>query len=94
MGLRRAVSTLADVECTVAERPNDAAETFKEIAELAGRRCSVVFGVYIRAVERLRKGHSVGEIVAAYPYLEAEDIPAALRYAAWRTQEQELPLSA
>jgi uncharacterized protein (DUF433 family) len=32
------------------------------------------------------------EILAAYPYLEREDIQAALSYAAWRTEEVELPL--
>ena len=45
-------------------------------------------------VELVAAGHPVGEILEAYPYLEAEDVPAALRYAAWRAQEQELPLSA
>ena len=29
-------------------------------------------------------GRTPGEILAAYPYLEAGDIPAALTYAAWR----------
>jgi uncharacterized protein (DUF433 family) len=33
------------------------------------------------------------EILAAYPYLEKEDIQAALAYAAWRAEESELPLS-
>ncbi len=37
-------------------------------------------------------GHSREEILAAYPYLEAEDIDQALAYAAWRVQEVELPL--
>jgi len=32
------------------------------------------------------------EILAAYPYLESEDISAALAYAAWRVQETEQPL--
>jgi uncharacterized protein (DUF433 family) len=45
-------------------------------------------------VELVAAGHPVEEILGAYPYLEGEDIPAALRYAAWRAQEQELPLSA
>ncbi len=31
-------------------------------------------------------------ILAAYPYLEADDIRQALTYAAWRSQEVELPL--
>jgi len=37
-------------------------------------------------------GYSTAEILKAYPYLEAEDIREALAYAAWRTEEVELPL--
>ena len=33
------------------------------------------------------------EVLAAYPYLEPDDIRAALSYAAWRTEEVELPLT-
>jgi uncharacterized protein (DUF433 family) len=39
-------------------------------------------------------GSSDHEILTLYPYLEPEDIRAALSYAAWRTEEIELPLSA
>ncbi|MCH8292585.1 DUF433 domain-containing protein [Candidatus Poribacteria bacterium] len=39
-------------------------------------------------------GYSITDILKAYPYLEAEDIREALTYAAWRTQEIELPLVA
>lgn len=38
-------------------------------------------------------GHTNQQILEAYPYLEAEDIIAALRYAAWRVQEYDIPLS-
>jgi uncharacterized protein (DUF433 family) len=38
-------------------------------------------------------GHSSEEILKAYPYLEPDDLKEALAYAAWRAQEQELPLS-
>jgi uncharacterized protein (DUF433 family) len=31
-------------------------------------------------------GHSTTEILAAYPYREAEDIQEALAYAAWRVK--------
>lgn len=34
--------------------------------------------------------HTVDEILLAYPYLESDDIYAALEYAAWRTQEKEV----
>jgi uncharacterized protein (DUF433 family) len=37
-------------------------------------------------------GHSNAEILAAYPYLEEEDIRQALAYAAWRVEEIELPI--
>jgi uncharacterized protein (DUF433 family) len=40
----------------------------------------------------LAAGRSQEEILKAYPYLEAEDIAQALAYAAWRVEEQELPL--
>lgn len=39
-------------------------------------------------------GHSVSDILKAYPYLEEEDIREALIYAAWRVEEIELPLTA
>ena len=40
----------------------------------------------------LAAGRSPEEILHAYPYLEADDIDQALAYAAWRLEEQELPL--
>lgn len=41
----------------------------------------------------LAAGRTADEILAAYPYLERDDINAALAYAARRTQELEVPLS-
>ena len=38
-------------------------------------------------------GHSTAEILQLYPYLEEEDIRAALAYAAWRAEEIEVPIS-
>jgi len=40
----------------------------------------------------LSAGKTPEDILALYPYLEADDIRASLEYAAWRTQETELPL--
>jgi len=40
----------------------------------------------------LAAGRTHDEILQAYPYLEPDDIRAALSYAAWRTEEVELPL--
>ena len=37
-------------------------------------------------------GRSTDEILALYPYLEAEDIRQALSYAAWRAEEIEVPI--
>jgi uncharacterized protein (DUF433 family) len=37
-------------------------------------------------------GHTRAEILKLYPYLEEEDIAQALKYAAWRAEEMELPL--
>lgn len=39
-------------------------------------------------------GKTTAQILALYPYIEAEDITQALRYAAWRAEEIELPLIA
>ena len=39
-------------------------------------------------------GRTTAEILAAYPYLEEEDIRQALAYAAWRVEEIEVPLPA
>ena len=40
----------------------------------------------------LASGHSEDQILKAYPYLEKEDILAALTYAAWRVEEREVAL--
>jgi uncharacterized protein (DUF433 family) len=40
----------------------------------------------------LAAGRSADEVLKAYPYLEADDIREALAYAAWRAEEQEVPL--
>jgi len=41
----------------------------------------------------LASGHTQKEILDQYPYIEPEDIKAALAYAAWRSEEVEVPLS-
>lgn len=41
----------------------------------------------------LAAGQTADDILALYPYLEKEDIQQALEYAAWRTQEIDLPLA-
>lgn len=37
-------------------------------------------------------GHSRDDILKLYPYLEKADIQEALAYAAWRSEEIEVPL--
>jgi len=41
----------------------------------------------------LASGHTTEDILKMYPYLQAEDIIAALSYAAWRSEEIEVPLA-
>ena len=38
-------------------------------------------------------GRSIPEILAAYPYLEEEDVREALAYAARRVEETEVPIA-
>ena len=38
----------------------------------------------------LAAGHDRDEVLAAYPYLERDDISQALAWAAWRSEEQEV----
>ena len=42
----------------------------------------------------LATGKTIDDVLAAYPYLEADDVRAALEYAAWRAEERELPVPA
>ena len=42
----------------------------------------------------IASGYTNEDILNMYPYLEPEDIPASLSYAAWRLEETELPLLA
>lgn len=41
----------------------------------------------------LAAGQSKDDILKAYPYLEVEDINQSLSYAAWRTEERDVPLA-
>lgn len=40
----------------------------------------------------LAVGHTREQVLEAYPYLEPDDIRQALAYAAWRLEEQEVPV--
>jgi uncharacterized protein (DUF433 family) len=62
---------------------------------MGGRPCIRGMRVTVGTiVGLLAAGRTPEEILKAYPYLEAEDISAALGYAAWRAQEVEVPLKA
>ena len=64
-------------------------------AVMGGKPCIRGLRVTVgTVVGLLAAGRSRDEILAAYPYLEPEDIDQALAYAAWHPEEQELPLVA
>ncbi len=44
-------------------------------------------------VGQIGSGQSIESVLADYPYLEREDVLQALRYAAWRAEEQEVELA-
>lgn len=61
---------------------------------MGGRPCIRGMRVTVGTIMGLlAAGRTQNEILAAYPYLEPEDVQAALTYAAWRTQEVDLPLT-
>ena len=64
-------------------------------ALMGGKPCLRGLRVTVGAVVGLvASGTPWQEILAAYPYLEEEDIRQALAYAAWRVEELEIPLPA
>ncbi|MEW5787977.1 MAG: DUF433 domain-containing protein [Pseudomonadota bacterium] len=61
---------------------------------MGGKPCLRGLRVTVGTITGLvASGHDTASILAMYPYLEAEDIVQALRFAAWRAEEMELPLS-
>lgn len=62
--------------------------------KLCGQACIRGLRVPVHLVlDLLAAGQTSADILRAYPYLEAEDIPEAMRYAAWLAREETLPLS-
>jgi uncharacterized protein (DUF433 family) len=60
---------------------------------MGGKPCLRGMRVTVGTVVGLvASGRPNAEILAAYPYLDEEDIRQALAYAAWRVEEIELPL--
>jgi len=42
---------------------------------------------------QLSTGRSIETLLEDFPYLEKEDVLEAMKYAAWRMQEKEIPFS-
>lgn len=63
-------------------------------AVMGGRPCIRGLRVTVGTIVGLvAAGHSNTEILALYPYLEVDDVRAALEYAAWRVDELERPFT-
>jgi uncharacterized protein (DUF433 family) len=63
-------------------------------AQMGGLPCIRGLRVTVSAVVgQLAAGRSVEDVVADFPYLEREDVFAALEYAAAAVSERELPLA-
>lgn len=59
---------------------------------MGGKACIRGMRVTVGMVVGLiASGHLFEDILRAYPYLEEEDLRQALRYAAWRVEEIEVP---
>lgn len=64
-------------------------------AVMGGKPCIRGMRVTVgTVVGLLATGQTAADVLAAYPYLEADDIAAVLAYAAWRMEETEVPLIA
>jgi len=61
---------------------------------MGGRPCIRGMRVTVGTVlGLLASGRSTEQVLSDYPYLERDDVHAALAYAAWRAEEVELPLT-
>jgi len=62
---------------------------------MGGKPCIRDMRVTVGTITGLvASGVSFPEILELYPYLEEEDIKAALAYAAWRTEEHDVSINA
>jgi uncharacterized protein (DUF433 family) len=67
----------------------------RDPAVMGGRPCIRGLRVTVgTVVGLLASGHSIEKVLEEYPYLERDDVRAALSYAAWRVEETEVPLKA
>ena len=64
-----------------------------DLGVMGGKPCIRGMRVTVGMIVGLiASGHSKQDILTMYPYLEGKDIDEALRYAAWRVEEIEVPL--
>lgn len=64
-------------------------------AVMGGRPCIRGMRVTVGTIlGLLAAGRSIDDVLASYPYLERDDVRAALSFAAWRAEEIDLPLKA
>ncbi len=64
-----------------------------DTGKMGGRACVRGMRVTVSLIVNLcANGMTAEEIVAAYPYLEPEDVRQALQYAAWLVEENVLPV--
>ena len=62
-------------------------------AVMGGKPCIRGMRVTVGTIVGLvASGRSFDDILAAYPYLQREDIREALAYAAWRAEEVDVPV--
>jgi len=61
---------------------------------MGGRPCIRGLRVTVgTVVGLLATGHTREDVLRLYPYLEADDLSEALAYAAWRSDEFEVPIA-
>ncbi len=62
---------------------------------MGGKPCIRGIRVTVGAITGLLStGTTIEELLNLYPYIEKDDVYAALAYASWRTEEYELALEA
>lgn len=82
---------------TISEGMEDTMKELNRItmdpAVMGGKPCIRGMRVTVGTIVGLMAtGKAIEEVLAAYPYIEREDILQALTYAAWRSEEKDLPL--
>ena len=60
--------------------------------QMGGRACIRSMRVTVgMIVAQIGSGQTVDDVLAAFPYLNRDDVLEALRYAAWRVEERDMP---